>query len=157
MSASPSSAAPEVVPFDARPPIEQAGDETAPPPGAADTPYRLLRPTVAPRREVKPKVWDDHHATLGYPPSHHYVRHFWVAALGSGAVADLIRLAVAADRGRSLPEPTYLNLLISEGLAARDGSDLLARTVIPPLAARHVRNLPPRLRREHTHHRFASR
>jgi hypothetical protein len=31
--------------------------------------------------------------TAGYAMTHAYVRRYWVAALGPGAVADLLRLA----------------------------------------------------------------
>lgn len=141
-------AASGVVPFEARPPFEPCGDATAPPPGAA-APYAVLRPTAATRAMVTPRPWDDVHATLGFPPDHRYVRRFWTAAIGPGAVAELIRLAVAAGRDRSLPTPVHLGLLLREGLVAVDGDSLLVRTSIPPLAKRHVSRLPPPLRREH--------
>lgn len=142
------SAASGVVPFEARPPFEPLGDATAPPPGAA-VPYAVLRPTAAARGTITPRVWEDVHARLGYPPDHGYVRRFWTAAIGPGAVAELIRLAVAAQRDRSLPTPIHLGLLLREGLIAMEGGAVLVRTSIPPLARRHVRRLPPRLRREH--------
>jgi len=150
-------AAPEVVPFDDRPPIEPAGDATAPPSGAAELPYGVWRPTAVTRPDITPGVWEDAHAALGYAPDDAYVRRFWVAALGSGAVADLMRLSVAAQRDRSLPQPTHLPLLIHEGLVCDDGGRILVRTAVPPLAGRHVRRLSPRLRRQHAWWRFQGR
>jgi len=88
-------------------------------------------------------------ALAGFPPQHPYVRKFWTAAIGSGAVADLMRLAVAAQRGRSLPLPPTVALLSREGLISWSGGRLLAGPVVPLLSPRHVRRMPPPLRREH--------
>jgi hypothetical protein len=77
------------------------------------------------------------------------VRKFWTAAIGSGAVADLMRLAVAAQRGRSLLLPATTGLLAREGLVSWRHGQLLAGIQVPPLADRHVRRMPPALRREH--------
>jgi hypothetical protein len=77
------------------------------------------------------------------------VRRFWTAAIGSGAVADLLRLAVAAERGRSLPLPPNVPLLVREELASWRDGHLLTRTRVPPLPERHIRRIAPSLRREH--------
>jgi hypothetical protein len=77
------------------------------------------------------------------------VRRFWTAAIGSGAVVDLMRLAVAAQRGRPLLLPTSTALLTKEGLISWNRGRLLARVSIPPLPDRHLRGMPPSLRREH--------
>jgi hypothetical protein len=143
-----------VVPIEARPPFEQAGDAVAPPPNAAALPFQLLRPTAATRPLIEPKVWDDALATLGYATDHPYVRRFWTAAIGPGAVADLIRLAIAASRDRSLPAPISLPQLMRERLCTVRGAELLVRTTIPPLSRRHVELLSPRLRREHARERL---
>ncbi len=60
-----------------------------------------------------------------------------------------MRLAVAAQRGRSLPLPTSLSLLSREGLVSWSRGQLLTGTSIPPLPNRHVRRMAPSLRREH--------
>jgi hypothetical protein len=78
------------------------------------------------------------------------VRRYWTAAIGSGAVADLMRLAVAAQRGRSLPLPSTVALLSREGLVSWSAGRLLAGVVIPPVPDHHVRRMPPSLRREHS-------
>ena len=147
-------AAPGVVPAEVRPPF--AGDEAAPPSGAATRalPYRVLRPTAVPRDSVRPVVWNDHLATLGYPTDHGYVCRFWTAAIGRGAVADLIRLAVAAQRDRSLPRPVFLGVLVREGLVTTTGARLAVRKTVPPLSGDQVRRLPPPLRAEHAGLRF---
>ncbi|MEA3502965.1 MAG: hypothetical protein U9R47_09350, partial [Actinomycetota bacterium] len=78
-----------------------------------------------------------------------YVRKFWTAAIGPGAVADLMRLAVAAQRGRSLLLPTSISLLSREGLVSWSRGRLLTGVSIPPLPGRHIRQMTPSLRREH--------
>jgi len=60
-----------------------------------------------------------------------------------------MRLAVAAQRGRSLPLPTNLSLLTREGLVAWSRGRLLTGVSVPPLSNRHVRHMTPALRREH--------
>jgi hypothetical protein len=151
-TSSPVVAASGVVPIEASPPFETAGDEVAPPPDVA--PFQVLRPTAATRPQIEPKVWDDPLATLGYPTDHGYVRRFWTAAIGPGAVADLIRLAVAAQRDRSLPRPVSLPQLVREGLCAVEDDTVWVRVTIPPLSRRHVDLLSPKLRREHARHRL---
>jgi hypothetical protein len=121
--------------------------EPAPFPGTAEPSH--LRPTVRPRPLLRPAVWHDPHAAPGYPTDHPYVRRFWTAVMGPGAVADLLRLATAAARDRSLPRPVYLATLMREGLTRHDGDRLTVRTAVPVLAGHQVRRLPPDLRREH--------
>lgn len=104
---------------------------------------------------MRPRPWRDALAELGFPPDHPYVRRFWTAVIGRGAVADLLRLTVAAQRDRSLLRPVHLPLLLHEGLVRRAGDDLWVRTTIPPLGVRQVRRLAPRLRREHAEYRMA--
>ncbi|MCJ7781230.1 MAG: hypothetical protein MUQ27_10440, partial [Acidimicrobiia bacterium] len=105
------------------------------------------RPTVARRLEIQPIVWEG--TPAGFPSHHPYVRKFWTAAIGPGAVADLMRLAVAAQRGRSLPLPTNISLLSREGLVSWSRGQLLTGISIPPLPDRHIRQMSPSLRREH--------
>jgi hypothetical protein len=71
--------------------------------------------------------------------------------MGPGAVADLLRLATAAARDRSLPRPVNLATLMREGLAKREGDRIAVRTAVPILLPSQVHRLPPRLRREHAH------
>lgn len=115
-------------------------------PGAAGvTPPRV---TAMERRLVEVRIRPD--TEPGYLPTHPYVRRFWIAALGPGAVADLLRLTAAAHRGRPLKAPLNLPTLISEGLAAHapDGA-IEVGTTVPGLSDAHVARLRPALRREH--------
>ncbi len=129
----------------ARPPTRSG--VPAPLPDAAVQPPGTIRPTAAQRIVVEPEVWPDRRC--GFPTHHPYVRRFWTAAIGSGAVADLLRLAVAAQRGRSLLLPTSTALLAGEGLIAWRHGRLLARATVPPVPRRHVERMPPALRAEH--------
>lgn len=131
-----------------RPPI---APDSAPPPGAVDS--RRLRRTVRPRRIVHPAVWDS--AEAGYPASSVYVRTFWTALLGPGAVADLLRLATAASRGRSLLRPVNLSMLCAAGLARDRGGSLEIRVIVPQLTVHQLRSLPPAVRRLHAEHRWS--
>jgi len=132
---------------DDRPPI---APDSAPTPGAAD---RLrLRRTVWPRPIVSPRVWVSPVWVTpepGYPVTSRYVRTFWTAVLGPGAVADLLRLATAASRGRSLRRPAALSELSIAGLVREREGHIEVRTVIPPLSASQLVSLPPAIRRLH--------
>lgn len=138
-----------------RPPTAPNGD-LAPPSGVADHPPSV-RPTANRRPDLLPARWPD--AALrsalrsasvgGFATNHPYVRRFWTAAIGPGAVADLMRLAVAAQRDRSLPLPESVGILVREDLARWVDGKLFVRVVIPPLAPSQERRLSPELRREH--------
>ena len=107
------------------------------------------------RPSITPVVLKDSPATLGYPHADDYVRRFWVPILGPGAVADLLRLATAAQRGRSLTRPIHLATLARHGLVIFDGDVVMVRTTIPPLEHRQVTMLPPALRRRHASYRLS--
>ncbi len=126
---------------DNRPPVV----ESAPPPGAAASPVRR---TARQRAIITPLPWEST-GMVTYPPDHPYVRRYWTATIGPGAVADLRRLATAAQRGRSLRRPTHLHVLVRANLVHTDGNHVFVRTKIPQLSALHVRLLPPELRRAH--------
>jgi hypothetical protein len=132
------SAAPGTTRRDVRPPIEMSA---APCPGAAAAP---LRRTALLRRIVTPHVWDDTHA--GHELTDPDARRRWCALIGPGAVADLLRLATAATRGRPLPRPVNLETLARHGLVASDGSRLLVRATYPPVPRSRTRRLHPALR-----------
>lgn len=121
--------------------------EPAPPSGAAAS---HLRPTARQRTVIKPIPWDwaDNDDT-SFSPTHPYVRLYWTATIGPGAVADLLRLATAATRGRSLRRPTHLHVLVRAGLAHTHKGHVFVRTRIPPLNLIQTRLLPPDLRRQH--------
>jgi hypothetical protein len=112
-------------------------------PGVSDA--SALRRTAQSREEIAPTLIP---SSEGFAATHPYVRRYWVAAIGPGAVADLLRLAAAAQSGRSLRTPTHLATLLREGLVVRDGSGIGVRTLIPPLPRNLVSRLTPRLRSE---------
>ena len=91
-------------------------------------------------------------AEPGYPVAGAYVRTFWTAVLGPGAVADLLRLATAASRDRSLRRPIGLSQLSVVGLVREHEGHIEVRTVIPPLAASQALALPAAIRRLHDEH-----
>ncbi len=121
---------------------------SAPRSGAAASP---LRRTARQRAIIKPIPWDwaTNDTTDHYSPTHPYVRLYWTATIGPGAVADLLRLATAATRGRSLRRPTHLHVLVKVGLAHTHNGHIFVRTQIPPLNTIQVRLLAPDLRRQH--------
>jgi len=113
-------------------------------PGVADA---TLRRTAMSRSRVTPVLASTEQP--GYSPAHEYVRRFWIAVLGPGAVADLLRLTAAAHSGRSLKEPTHLPALVRLGLVRRENGSISVTNRIPPVPDDLVRRFPPALRRAH--------
>jgi len=136
------SAAPGTIRSDARPPIEA---EAAPASGAAGV--TISRVTALPRPWIRPRLAAGEFP--GHAPDDPGVRRFWTAIVGPGAVADLLRLTAAARTGRQIRRPVHLPVLLREGLAHRNGADILVFAEIPPLAAVHRRRLRPALRVEY--------
>ncbi len=79
------------------------------PAGALVRPTARIRPTVP----VRLIPSDD-----GVEASDPYVRKFWVAALGPGAVAELLRLVSAAGKGEEVRLPRHLPQLLRVGLVS---------------------------------------
>jgi hypothetical protein len=104
------------------------------------------RRTAQSRVEISPTV--EPGPTGGYEMTHPYVRRFWVAAIGPGAVADLLRLAAAAQSGRSLRTPVHLSTLLREGLVRRGNSALIVPDRVPPLPRPLADRLTPQIRRQ---------
>lgn len=73
---------------------------------------------------------------------------WWSALLGPGAVADLLRLATAAQRGRSLPRPVHLEHLARHGLVRPSGSHVEVVMAFPAIPPAWLRRLHPEIRRE---------
>ncbi|MCP4307109.1 MAG: hypothetical protein GY926_08440 [bacterium] len=135
-------AAPET--HDSRPPVVV---ESAPNSGAAAKP---LRTTATQRAIIRPLPWESTNPELTtYPTNHPYIRLYWTATIGPGAVADMMRLATAATRGRSLRRPTHLHVLVRANLVHVRAGHIYVRTRIPRLNNIQIRLLPPDLRRQH--------
>jgi hypothetical protein len=83
----------------------------------------------------------------GVSPSDAGVRRDWVAALGSPAVADLLRLMAAAHRGVAVKKPESLHVLTRENLVWWEGMRLAVPDRLPPLPDHTFRSLPLRVRR----------
>lgn len=110
-------------------------------PGAAGRRSVWLRPLVV------PLVWED--GPEGFPPHHPYVRRFWSAVMGPGAVADLLRLIVAARNDRRIPLPGHLPLLTMHDLTRPAHEAVWVRMTVPPLGGGQLRSVSPLLRAEH--------
>ncbi|NNC75330.1 MAG: hypothetical protein HKN93_07440 [Acidimicrobiia bacterium] len=108
-------------------------------------PYPILRPTARVRPQVRPVEWPGE----GFLPEDPYVRRYWTATVGAGAVAELIKSAVAARRGLAVKVPLNLAVLVAEGLMTTRGGRLAVRNRIPSLNGNQFRRLPASIRREH--------
>lgn len=134
-------AAPGTVRLDDRPPV---ATDIAPSPGAAVRIPAQKRYRIAPRlRQVR--------GGAGFDPSHPYVRTYWTAVLGPGAVAELLRVICAAKRRRTIPHPVFLPVLCREGLVHYADRAVWVSSKVPPLEQHHVARLAPDLRRRHRH------
>jgi hypothetical protein len=85
----------------------------------------------------------------GFQPEDAYVRRYWVASIGPGAVEDLLRLVTAGRRNLEIAEPLFLSTLLTEGLAAVHGDQILVPDPIPGLGQWARGRLAPGLRAEH--------
>jgi hypothetical protein len=94
---------------------------------------------------IKPRLWL---SPVGYPAHHEYVRRYWTAAIGAGAVADLLRLMQAAKRKKSIRRPINTPALVRSGLVVGHDNQLWVRSTVPPLPAEMLRRLPQSLRHE---------
>ena len=132
-------AAPGTVRSDERPPV---ATDIAPSPGAA---ARISSQT---RTRISPRLWP---APLieSVDPTHPYVRAYWSAIVGTSAVADLMRMIVAASRTASLPHPLFVPVLTREGLVHHSREHMFVHATIPPLGPRQLAQLSPRLKRAH--------
>ncbi len=94
---------------------------------------------------VKPRLWT---APSGYPANHDYVRRYWTAAIGAGAVADLLRLMQAAKRKKSIRRPVNTPALVRSGLVVGHANQLWVRSTVPSLPTELLPRLTPALRQE---------
>ena len=118
--------------------------DAAPVPGAEETTTRV---TALPLPWIQPRLV--HTGRAGHAPDDPLVRRFWVALVGPGAVADLLRLTAAAHHARTIRRPVHLPVLLREGLIERDGDAILVHPRVPTLLPCHLRRLRPSLRAEY--------
>jgi hypothetical protein len=86
----------------------------------------------------------------GFEPSDPYVRRFWVAAIGSSAVAELLRLVRAAEKGEAVRLPRTLPALLRVGLVKAEASQLVVFDHIPEVPPELRWRFPPGLGAEHS-------
>ncbi|MFP3913717.1 MAG: hypothetical protein ACLFWM_02500 [Actinomycetota bacterium] len=125
-----------------------SGDHARPPSEriAASSPEAAVRPTVRPRPQLPTRLVSVSH---GFPPDDPYVRRYWVAAIGRGAVTELLRLIRAAADEQPVPLPAWLPQLIRSDLVRVDQGSLIVTDRIPPVPRSLRRRFPPGLREEH--------
>jgi hypothetical protein len=85
-----------------------------------------------------------------FSPTDPYVRRFWVAAIGSAAVAELLRLVRAAEKGEGVRLPRYLPSLIRSGLVKADSGGLVVLDHIPQVPKNLRWRFPPSLAADHS-------
>ncbi|MBT8165776.1 MAG: hypothetical protein KJO97_09530 [Acidimicrobiia bacterium] len=96
---------------------------------------------------IRPRLWL---TPVGYRADHEYVRRYWTAAIGAGAVADLLRLMQAAKRHKSIRRPVNTPALVRLGLVVGQANHLWVRSTVPPVPNELLRRLTPALRHELT-------
>lgn len=120
-----------------RPPINSAAGQV----GAPVRPTAQVRPTVPVRLFESDERFE---------PSDPYVRRFWVAAMGPGAIAELLRLISAARKGEDVRLPRYLPHLLRSNLVRIEDGVLAVGSKVPPVPAEMRWRFPPALAAEHT-------
>lgn len=121
----------------ARPPHPQAAIL----PGASVRPTAKTRPVVPVRLEQ---------GTGQHSPTDPYVRRFWVAAIGSEAIAELLRLVRAAEKGEGVRLPRSLPTLLRFHLARAESSGLIVFNRVPAVPRELRWRFPPSLAADHT-------
>lgn len=119
-----------------RPPISSAAGQA----GAPVRPTARIRPTV-PVRLIPTEV--------GLEASDPYIRKFWVAALGPGAVAELLRLISAAGKGEEVRLPRHLPQLLRAGLVRILEGNIAVQQRIPIVPVEMRWRFPPDLAAQH--------
>lgn len=79
-----------------------------------------------------------------------------MAAIGAGAVAELLRLVRAAEKGEEVRLPRNLPLLLRIGLVAIDSGWLTVVRAIPEVPIELRWRFPPSLAAEHSTFRSSS-
>ncbi|HLU53261.1 MAG TPA: hypothetical protein VK011_06705 [Acidimicrobiia bacterium] len=77
------------------------------------------------------------------------MRRYWVAAIGRGAVAELLRLMRAARDERPQPLPVWLPTLLRADLVRVEDGAMIVGDRVPLVPTALQRRFPPGLREEH--------
>ncbi|HEY6635941.1 MAG TPA: hypothetical protein VI141_10060 [Acidimicrobiia bacterium] len=77
------------------------------------------------------------------------MRKFWVAALGPGAVAELLRLVSAAGKGEDVRLPRHLPQLLRAGLVRIVEGSLAVEERVPQVPVEMRWRFPPDLAAAH--------
>lgn len=77
------------------------------------------------------------------------MRKFWVAALGPGAVAELLRLVNAAGKGEEVRLPRHLPQLLKAGLVSIVEGSLAVREKVPHVPREMRWRFPPDIAAQH--------
>ena len=120
-----------------RPPMKSAVG----PAGALVRPTARIRPTIP----VRLIPTDE-----GLAASDPYVRRFWVAALGPGAVAELLRLVSAAGKGEEVRLPRHLPQLLRAGLVSVVDGTLAVPERLPRVPVEMRWRFPPDVAAQHS-------
>lgn len=129
-----------------RPGVPASGQNRPPIPSAVGLAGTRVRPTARVRPTV-PVVLQPRES--GIDPADPYVRKFWVAALGPGAVAELLRMVNAAERGEEVRLPRYLPHLLRADLVSIIDGKLAVVSLIPPVPAEMRWRFPPDVAAQH--------
>lgn len=129
-----------------RPGFPVSGQNRPPIPSAVGLAGTRVRPTAQVRPTV-PVVLQPRET--GIDPSDSYVRKFWVAALGPGAVAELLRMVNAAGRGEEVRLPRYLPQLLRADLVSIIDGKLAVVSLIPPVPVEMRWRFPPDVAAQH--------
>jgi len=73
-----------------------------------------------------------------------------VAAIGAGAVAELLRLVRAADTGEDVRLPRSLPILLKAGLVSVNSGSLVVKERLPAVPIELRWRFPPSLAAEHS-------
>ncbi len=120
----------------ARPPHPQAAILS----GASVRPTARLRPVVT----VQLEKGRGH-----LSPTDPYVRRFWVAAIGSEAIAELLRLVRAAEKGEGVRLPRHLPTLLRFHLVKANSTGLVVFDRVPAVPRELQWRFPPSLAADH--------
>lgn len=122
------------------------GGPARPPVSVPSTPEVTVRPTARVRPVLPVRLEE---VEWGFPPEHPYVRRFWVAAIGAGAVSELLRLVKAGENGASLPLPHWLPVLLRSDLLRVEDGRMIVASRVPIVPGRLARRFSPSLAEQH--------